>query len=65
LGDPGLLGLPPGNALAQDLKKVPDGKYQASYAGFSQSCRNYAGNRKKPDYYRLSSQLLLHPKLES
>jgi len=36
----------------------------ASYAGFAQSCWNYAGNRKKNSaYYRLSSQVLLHPKL--
>jgi len=35
--------------LAQDLKKrYLTEKNQASYADFSQSCRNYAGNRKKP-----------------
>jgi len=26
-------------------------KNQARYAGFAQSCRNYAGNQKKPAYY--------------
>jgi len=26
---------------------------------------SHAGNRKKPAYYRLSSQVLLHPKLRS
>jgi len=46
-------------------KTFPDRTNQASYADFAQSCRNYAGNRKPPDYYRLSSQGLLHPKLES
>jgi len=60
------MGLPPGYALAQDLKKRSlKEKNQASYAGFAQSCRNYAGNRKKTDYYQLSSQVLLQPKLES
>jgi len=29
-------------------------------ASFAQSCRYYAGNRKNA-YYRLSSQVLLHP----
>jgi len=36
-------------------KTFPDRKNQA----------NHAGNRKKPAYYRLSSQVLLHPKLGS
>jgi len=40
-------------------KNFPDRKNQASYAGFA--C--HAGNQKKPDYYLLSSQVLLHPKL--
>jgi len=40
--------LSPGYALAQDLKKRSlTEKNQASYAGFAQSCRNYAGKRKK------------------
>jgi len=30
-----------------------------------QLCRNYASNRKDPDYYWLSSQVLLHSKLGS
>jgi len=34
-------------------KNIPLRKNQASYAG----------NRKKPAYYRLSSQVLLHPKI--
>jgi len=49
-------------------KTFPYRKNQASdvsYAGFAQSCRNYAGNRKKSAYYWLSSQVLLHPKLGS
>jgi len=37
----------------------------ASYARFAQSGRNYSGNRKKPAYYRLSSQAVLNPKLGS
>jgi len=37
--------------------------HQASYAGFAQSYRYYAGNRKKTAYYRLSSQVFLLPKL--
>jgi len=41
-------------------KTFPDGKNQASYIGFAQSCRK---KPKKPDYYLLSSQVLLHPKL--
>jgi len=61
----GPMGPSPGYALAQDLKKLPDRKSQDSYADFAQSCRNYAGNWKNPDYYRLSSQVLLHPKLRS
>jgi len=40
-------------------KMFPNRKNQASYAGFDQSCR------KKPAYYRFSSQVLLHPKLGS
>jgi len=61
----GPLGPSPGYALAQDLKERSlTEKNQASYADFAQSCRNYADNRKKkPDYYRLSSEVLLHPKL--
>jgi len=51
--------------LTQDLKNVPLQKNQASYAGFDQSCRNHAGNRKKHAYCRLSSQVLLHPILGS
>jgi len=46
-------------------KPFPDEKNQVSYAGFAQSCWNYAGNQKKPDYYWLSSQVLLHPELGS
>jgi len=38
----------PGYALALDLKKCfLTEKNQASYAGFAQSYRNYAGNQKK------------------
>jgi len=48
---------PPGYVLAQDLKKRSlTEKNQASYAGFA--C--HAGNRKKTDYYLLSSQVLLY-----
>jgi len=44
----GGLGPCPGYTLAQDLKKrFLTEKNQASYADFAQSCRNYAGNRKK------------------
>jgi len=49
--------------LLKTSKNFPERKNQASYADFAQSCRNYAGNRKNPDCYRLSSQVLLHPKL--
>jgi len=66
LAGPGPLGPTPGYALAQSLKKRSlTEKNQASYVGFAQSCRNYAGNRKKIDCYMLSSQVLLHPKLGS
>jgi len=35
------------NSCPRLQKTFPDRKNQASYAGFAQSCRNNAGNRKK------------------
>jgi len=46
-------------------KNVSLQKKSGQLCQFFQSCRNYAGNRKKPTCYRLSSQVLLHPKLGS
>jgi len=52
--------------LIQDFKKRSlIEKNQSSYAAFDQSCQNYAGKRKKPAYYRLSSKVSLHLKLRS
>jgi len=62
----GSLGPSPGYALAQDLKKLsltekirPVMPILPSHAGVMPV------TEKKPDYYRLSSQVLLHPKLGS
>jgi len=52
----------PGYALAQDLKKLtPTEKIRPVMPVLP----SQTGNRKKPDYYLLSSQVLLHPKLRS
>jgi len=53
---------PPGYALAQDLKK----RYLTEkIRPVMPVLPSHVGNRKKPDYYLLSCQVLLHPKLGS
>jgi len=54
------LGPPPGYALAQDLKKR---SLTEKISPIILVLPSHASNRKKPDYYWLSSQVLLHPKL--
>jgi len=64
-GEDGPLGPSPGYALAQDLKKRSlTEKISPVMPILPQSFRNYGGNQKNPDYYWLSSQVLLHPKLK-
>jgi len=59
----GPLGLSPGYALAQDFKKrsLSEKKIRKVLPILP----SHAGNRKNPDYYLLSSQVLLRPKLRS
>jgi len=54
----------PGYALAQDLKKR---SLTEKINSVMPVLPSHAGNRKKKktDYYRLSSQVMLHPKLGS
>jgi len=52
----------PGYALAQDLKKL---SLAEKIRPVMPVLPSHAGNRKKTDYYPLSSQDLLHPKLGS
>jgi len=53
---------PPGYALAQDLKKL---SLTEKIRPVMPVLPSHAGIQKKPDYYRLSSQVLLNPKLGS
>jgi len=55
-------GGPPGYALVQDLKKR---SLTEKIRPVMPVLPSHAGKRKKPDYYLLSWQVLLHPKLES
>jgi len=47
------------------LKTFPDRKNQASYADFPIHAGIILVTEKNPDYYLLSSQVLLYPKLGS
>jgi len=56
---------PPGYALAQDLKKRSLTEKISQLCWFCPVMSELYLNQKDPDYYQLSSQVLLHSKVGS